>query len=98
MRKVVQLFLLLFVLSIATSVNSQSNYASVSGTVFDPQEKVLAGCAVQLTSDSKGASRQTVTNELGVFQITGVLPGDYNLSVSGQGFATANQKLRLEVG
>lgn len=98
MPKVVQVFLLLFVLSMATTVNSQSNYASLSGTIFDPQQKVLAGCAIQLTSDSTGALRQTVTSEQGVFQITGVLPGDYNLSVQATGFASVNQKIRLEVG
>lgn len=98
MRRLVQVFLLLFVLSVATTAYSQSNYASLSGTVFDPQQKVLAGCAIQLTSESTGASRQTVTSDQGVFQITGVLPGDYNLSVQAQGFASINQKIRLEVG
>lgn len=98
MRRLVQVFLLLFVLSVATTAYSQSNYASLSGTVFDPQQKVLAGCAVQLTSESTGATRQTVTSEEGVFQITGVLPGDYNLSIHAQGFASINQKIRLEVG
>ena len=98
MRKVVHLALLAFLFSIATTVNAQSNYASLSGTVFDPQQKVVAGSAVQLTSDTTGASRQTTTNELGQFQITGVLPGDFNLSVQAAGFATLNQKIRLEVG
>ncbi|HXQ70377.1 MAG TPA: carboxypeptidase-like regulatory domain-containing protein [Pyrinomonadaceae bacterium] len=96
MRRVARVFLLL--LSVATTAYSQSNYASLSGTVFDPQQNVLAGCAIQLTSESTGASRQTVTNDLGVFQITGVLPGDYNLAVHAQGFASINQKIRLEVG
>ena len=96
MRKVVLLSLLLPVLS--TAVNAQSNYASLSGTVFDPQQKVLAGCAVQLASNSTGAARQAVTNDQGVFQITGLLPGDYNLTVQASGFATTNQKLTLEVG
>ena len=98
MRRTVQVLLFVFLLSVATTANAQSNYASLSGTVFDPQQKVLAGCAIQLTSESTGASRQTVTNDMGVFQITGVLPGDYNLSVQAQGFATINQKIRLEVG
>src|SRR6185503_17961062 len=96
MRNFVHLFFLLLALS--TAVNAQSNYASLSGTVSDPQQKVLAGCNVQLASNSTGASRQAVTNEQGVFQITGLLPGDYNLTVQSPGFATINQKLTLEVG
>ena len=96
MRNFVQLSLLVLVLSI--TVNAQSNYASLSGTVSDPQQKVLAGCNVQLSSTSTGASRAATTNEEGVFQITGLLPGDYNLTVQAPGFATINQKLTLEVG
>src|SRR6185503_9011492 len=96
MRNFVQLSLLVLVL--ATAVNAQSNYASLSGTVSDPQQKVLAGCNVQLSSTSTGASRVATTNEEGVFQITGLLPGDYNLIVQSPGFASLNQKLTLEVG
>jgi hypothetical protein len=96
MRRVIQLSLLAFVLSVIAT--AQSNYANLSGTVFDPQQKAVAGCTVQLTSETTGASRQTVTNDLGQFQITGVLPGDFNLLVQSSGFATINQKIRLEVG
>ena len=82
------------VLFLSTAVNAQSNYASLSGTISDPQQKVLDGCNVQLASISTGASRQAVTNEQGVFQITGLLPGDNNLTVQAPGFATINQKRR----
>ena len=98
MRKVVALAVFILIFSAATIATAQSNHASLSGTVVDPQQKVLAGCAVQLTSDSTAASRQTVTNDSGNFQITGLLPGDYVLSVRASGFATINQKLTLEVG
>ena len=98
MRNVVPLAVFILIFSAATIATAQSNHASLSGTVVDPQQKVLAGCAVQLTSDSTGAARQTVTNESGNFQITGLLPGDYVLSVRASGFATINQKLTLEVG
>ena len=98
MRKVLQLSILVFVLSAATSANSQSNFATLSGTVLDPQQKALPGCTVQLTSDSTRASRQSVTNEQGTFQLTGLAPGSYELFVHAQGFATVTQKLTLEVG
>jgi len=98
MRKVLQLSIFVFVLSAATSANSQSNFATLSGTVLDPQQKALPGCTVQLTSDSTRASRQSVTNEQGTFQLTGLAPGSYELFVHAQGFATVTQKLTLEVG
>ena len=65
MRKVLQLFGVVLFLSAATTANSQSNYATLSGTVFDPQQQVLATCSVQLTSENTGASRSAITNDLG---------------------------------
>src|SRR6185436_551394 len=95
MRHILRLSL---VVLFALPACSQSNYASLSGTVFDPQQKLLAGCSVQLTSENTGASRSAVTNELGSFQITGLLPGEYKVSVEASGFATLTQKITLEVG
>jgi hypothetical protein len=75
----------------------QSNYASLSGSVLDPQQKAIAGASVQLTSESTNVSRQAVTKDDGSFQLTGLLPGNYTLSVQASGFATLNQNVILEV-
>lgn len=76
----------------------QSNYAGLNGTVFDPQQQVIPGAPVQLTSVSTHAVRQVRSNEQGMYQITGLLPGDYKLTAEVQGFAPWNQMLVLEVG
>ena len=90
--------LLFAILFTATAANSQSNFASLSGTVFDPQQQVVPGCTVQLNSVSTNLSRQATTNELGIFQISGLLPGEYLLSVTAAGFAPVKQAVILEVG
>src|SRR6185369_8565258 len=82
----------------ATTANAQSNYASLNGAVFDPQQQVVAGCTLQLSSVSTNSSRQATTNELGSFQISGLLPGNYVLSVKAPGFAPLTQEVTLEVG
>ncbi|MDX6577617.1 MAG: hypothetical protein QOE96_3570, partial [Blastocatellia bacterium] len=91
---VVQLLLSL----IALPVFAQSNYASLGGTVYDPQHQAIPGASVQLTSDSTHAVRQIVSNEQGMFQITGLLPDLYKVTVQAPGFALFNQSVRLEVG
>jgi hypothetical protein len=53
---------------------------------------------VQLTSESTNISRQAVTNGNGSFQVTGLLPGHYKLTVQASGFAQLNQSVTLEVG
>jgi len=76
----------------------QSNYASLNGTVFDPQQQVVPGASLRLISVTTEATRQVVSNEHGMYQITGLLPGEYKLTAEATGFALWNQTLSLEVG
>src|SRR6266481_2725360 len=101
-KRTCPLFLLagaaLLLSSLTFTAVAQSNYASLSGTVYDPQHQAIPGAAVQLTADSTHAVRQVVSNEQGIFQITGLLPDLYQISVQASGFALLNQSVRLEVG
>src|SRR5690348_4571559 len=90
--------ILLFSLFLARAAFGQSNYAVVSGTVTDPQQGPVAGAAVALASIETHAERRVTTNAQGIFQITGILPGQYSLSVTASGFAQLTHALRLEVG
>jgi Carboxypeptidase regulatory-like domain len=87
---------LLFI--IAVPGFAQSNYASLSGTVFDPQHQAIPGASIQLTSESTHSVRQVSSNEQGIFQITGLLPDLYKVTVQATGFALFNGSVRLEVG
>ena len=78
--------------------HGQSNYASLNGTVFDPQQQVVPGAALRLTSVSTEATRQVVSNDHGLYQITGLLPGEYKLTAEATGFAVWSQVMNLEVG
>src|SRR5262245_20592101 len=73
----------------------QSNYAELSGTVLDPERAAIVGASIHLTSVSTGAERLVTSNEHGIFQVPGLLPGEYKLTVKAPGFAEANQPLRL---
>ena len=87
---------LLLVLALSTA--AQSNYANLSGTVFDPERKAIPGATVKLTSIGTQAARQVSSSGQGAFQVTGLLPGDYKLTVEASGFATLTETVRLEVG
>lgn len=88
----------LLVVFISPRAFAQSNYAVLGGTVSDPQNHPIAGATVQLTSAGTQAVRQVVSNEFGIFQTIGLLPGDYELNVQAPGFAPMKQTIRLEVG
>jgi hypothetical protein len=90
-------FLLAGYLLGAVPLLGQSNYAVLSGAIADPQRASIVGATVQLISVSTRAERQVSTSERGVFQITALLPGDYELTVKASGFAPYTQTIRLEV-
>jgi Ca-activated chloride channel family protein len=70
---------------------------SIHGKVVDTSGAVIPGATVELTL--KGASvRSVVTNETGEFEINGLGPGEYVITVSLASFKTLTQKLRLVEG
>ena len=86
---------LLFALSLAGV--AQSNYAVLSGTILDPQAHAITGATVELVSSATGAVRRVSTNAQGLYEIPGLLPGDYELKITAAGFGTSVQPLQLEV-
>ncbi len=91
-------FATLLPLVCAIPAYGQSNYAVLTGTITDSQHLAVSGASIELTDINTGAVRRTATNQLGLFEIQGLLPDDYQLRVEAAGFATANQAVRLEVG
>jgi hypothetical protein len=89
--------LLLGLLFAAPCAFGQSNYAVLRGTIGDPQRSPVAGAAVQLTSSATHAVRRAASNDQGIFEITALWPGDYEIAVQATGFAALAQSLRLEV-
>ena len=90
--------LLLLLVSISPMTLAQSNYAVLGGVVSDPQSRPIAGATIQVTSVDRQSVRKAASNDFGIFQITGLLPGDYELEVTAPNFASMKQQLRLEVG
>ena len=76
---------------------AQSNYAVLSGSILDPQSHAITGATVELTSPSTGAVRRVSTNGQGLYEISGLQPGGYELRVAAPGFATSIEPLQLEV-
>src|SRR5437660_4984521 len=65
---------------------------------MDPQGHPFTGATVRLIASNTGAERHVGSNEQGIFQVPGLMPGDYTLEVQAAHFATLNRGLRLEVG
>src|ERR1035441_3158652 len=87
-----RLFSLLFVLlSIGILAHSQTDRATITGTVKDPAGAVLPGATVTATNVGTNAVFTTPTNGEGVYTIPGMPVGEYRLDVSLAGFKTYTQ-------
>ena len=65
----------------ATVVNQDGKTATVTGTVTDQTGAVLSGATVVI-SNSSGFKQTATSNDRGVYVVSGVPPGTYDLSVS----------------
>src|ERR1039458_2656661 len=95
-RKIVPV---VFCLAIAlVTAHAQSNYAVVRGSILDPQHRPIAGARVHITAKGTGAEREVASNATGLYEIAGLHPGAYILTVDSPGFKQATQAIDLEVG
>jgi hypothetical protein len=86
------------VLCLCAPVLAQSNFATLSGSVEDPQGGPVTGAALSLKSTATGETRNATVNSAGLFEIAGLKPGAYQLEVRASGFANVERTVELEVG
>jgi hypothetical protein len=81
------------------TVHAQVNTVNVSGTVLDPQGLSVKGAHLTLTSLTTGAQRTATSDSAGRYEIIGVPPGNYSITVEASGFATlTNSLMTLALG
>src|SRR5206468_2595812 len=80
--------------AIATSVFGQAT-ATITGRVVDQGSLVLPGVAIVATNTATGASRETTTNEIGVYTIPALPPGTYDVRAEIAGFAPQRRQIAL---
>src|SRR5207245_3588518 len=71
--------LVLLVLGGGATVSAQVNTATLSGTVFDPQNLAVRGAKLTLTNAATGATRTAVTDDGGRYNLVGLPPGHYEI-------------------
>ena len=77
--------LCLLVMGWATFSSAQVNTATMSGTVSDPQGLPVKGAKITIINAGTGAQRNAVTDDGGRYNLVGIAPGRYKMSVDGGG-------------
>ena len=78
---------------------AQIDRAALTGTVTDPAGAVVPSAKVTVVSVESGVSQEGTTNSDGVYDVPALLVGQYDVTVSHEGFNTARfEKITLYVG
>jgi len=91
----------LLIISICFSVPARAQVAggTLSGTITDPADKYVPQAHVSIRNVATGITTTVTTNSDGFYIAANLLPGDYQVTVSAQGFDTeVKSGIRLSVG
>jgi hypothetical protein len=91
-------FVLPALLALAGTLQAQSNYAALRGSVTDPQQRAIPQAHVRITSTVTGATREVLTDGAGLYDAEGLPPGPYRVEVVSAGFNQRSEEIQLEVG
>src|SRR5437879_2143354 len=99
LRRSVGVWLLLLLLAIVGPVHAQTPSGEISGTVVDSSGLPMPGVTLTLTNQATNVVRVVQTNEVGLYVISAIPPGTYDLKAELTGFRTVERKdLVVQVG
>jgi Carboxypeptidase regulatory-like domain len=80
--------------------SQQAANATLTGTITDPHGAVVSGVSITATQKATGVKRETVSNDDGLYVLSNMAPGDYELRIEAKGFITKVSKtdVSLKVG
>jgi len=73
-------------LALPSEVRAQTLYGSIVGNVKDASDAAIVGATVHILNKGTNETRQTTTNEAGVYNFSTVQTGTYEITVSMAGF------------
>ncbi len=98
-RKIIHIPLLLVTaMTFAVSIFAQHETGSIQGTVADPSGALIASAKVSVKSVATGATRATMSGPQGLYSVTNLQPGDYDVTVESTGFAAQTHRVSVTVG
>jgi hypothetical protein len=82
----------------STQLEGQIASGMLSGTVTDPSGKAVADAKISVKNVVTSQSAETQTDSVGHYNVPSLTPGDYEVSVSAEGFSTNVSKVTVAAG
>src|ERR1700677_4090317 len=95
MRRLNSIFLLCLSLIVTLScapAPAQTVDTAIEGTITDSSGAAIPGATVIVSSSATGIKKQAVTASTGDYTVTYLTPGNYDVTVSANGFRSAVQQ------
>jgi hypothetical protein len=86
------LVVLAIVLAADRNAAGQSIYGGIRGLVTDPASAAIPNAKVTLTNEGTAAQRSELSNNLGEYVFSQVIPGTYSVAVEATGFKKLDRK------
>src|ERR1700733_1138294 len=90
--------LVLTLLVSALTIWAQAETGQITGTVNDPTGATVPGASVSVRNVDTNAMRVTLSNADGVYAVTNLMPGEFEVSVTAPGFNAFKQRVSVAVG
>lgn len=94
-RLMLVLGILLSAFILASLVGAQEPGTTLSGTIKDPTGAGVAKAKITAKNVATGQSTQTETDSSGHYNVSNLSPGEYELSISAEGYSTDVKKLTV---